>query len=117
MSVFFSDDWPRVSALYRESMFLQGGVSGHSKKQALDRESIRAVIRKGGKLSDAEILRLRVRHLTDGVALGSKEFVDAVFVRYRWMFGSKRKDGARPIRGAPWSRLSALRDLRVNALS
>ena len=52
-------------------------------------------------MSEAEILRLRVRHLTDGVALGSKEFVDSVFFRYRSLFGPRRKDGARPIRGAP----------------
>ena len=116
MSVFFQANWARVSALYREAMFLQAGISGHSSKNALDRESILAVLRQGGQLSEAEILRLRVRHLTDGVALGSKEFVDSVFFRYRSLFGPRRKDGARPIRGAPWSRLSTLRDLRVNAI-
>jgi putative transposase len=50
------------------------------------------------------------------VALGSREFVNAIFFRYRPFFGPKRRDGARPIRGAPWSHLSTLRDLRVDAL-
>jgi hypothetical protein len=50
------------------------------------------------------------------VALGSREFVDAVFSRYRSLFGPRRRDGARPIRGAPWVHLSTLRDLRVDAL-
>lgn len=116
MRVFSMPNWGQAAARYRESMFVQAGVGGHSSKRELDRETIRSVLLKGGKLSEAEILRLRVRHLTDGVALGSRKFVDAVFFRYRASFGSKRRDGARPIRGAPWSDLSTLRDLRVDAL-
>jgi hypothetical protein len=56
---------------------------------------------------------VRVRHLTDGVVSGSKEFVNEVFVRHREKFGARRKDGARPIRGVPLPGLNALRDLRV----
>jgi putative transposase len=116
MSIFQGPLWPKVAELYRETMFLQGGVGGHSSKAALDRESIREVLRLGGRLSEAEILRLRIRHLTEGVAVGSKEFVESVFLRYRSLFGPRRRDGARPIRGTPWHGLSTLRDLRVNAL-
>jgi|688.fasta_scaffold45387_4 REP element-mobilizing transposase RayT len=116
MRVFSGPSWDQAAARYRESMFVQAGVGGPSSKRELDRESIRSVLLQGGKLSEAEILRLRVRHLTDGVALGSREFVDAVFSRYRSLFGPRRRDGARPIRGAPWVHLSTLRDLRVDAL-
>ena len=116
MGIFSKLNWGQAAARYRESMFVQAGVGGHSSKRELDRETIRAVLLQGGKLSEAEILRLRVRHLTDGVALGSRKFVDAVFFRYRPFFGPKRRDGARPIRGTPWSDLSTLRDLRVDAL-
>jgi hypothetical protein len=116
MGVFSMPNWGQAAARYRESMFVQAGVGGHSSKRELDRETIRAVLSQGGRLSEAEILRLRVRHLTDGVALGSRKFVEAVFSRYRAFFGPKRQNGARPIRGAPWSDLSTLRDLRVDAL-
>ena len=67
-------------------------------------------------MTEAEVLRLRIRHLTEGVALGSREFVNAVFDRYRPLFGPRRRDGARPIRGAPLPTISTLRDLRVNAV-
>jgi hypothetical protein len=37
-------------------------------------------------------------YMSDGVALGTREFVNAVFTRHREMFGKKRQHGARPIR-------------------
>ena len=55
--------------------------------------------------------------MTDGVVLGSKGFVNEVFALHRTKFGAKRKDGARPIRALAMCGLSALRDLRVRALS
>jgi putative transposase len=90
--------------------------SGHSKKKALDRDAIRAALKDGGKLSPGEVLRLRIRHLTDGVVLGSKGFVDGVFERYRERFGPNRRSGARPIRAVPLPGLMALRDLRVDVV-
>jgi hypothetical protein len=54
--------------------------------------------------------------LSDGVVLGSKEFVDAVFERYRERFGPRRRSGARPIRAVPLPGLMALRDLRVDVV-
>ena len=74
------------------------------------------VIAQGGELSLGQVLRLRVRHMSDGVALGTREFVNEVFARHREKFGKKRKDGARPIRALSAFGLTALRDLRVRAL-
>jgi len=48
--------------------------------------------------------------------LGSKEFVDGVFIRYRERFGPRRRSGARPIRAVPLPGLMALRDLRVDVV-
>jgi len=42
----------------------------------------------------------RIRHFTDGVAIGSRGFIDMFFQEKRDRFGSKRTSGARPIRGA-----------------
>ncbi len=54
--------------------------------------------------------------MTDGVILGSKEFVNEMFVGHRDRFGARRKDGARPIRGVPLPGIRVMRDLRVNAI-
>jgi len=112
-------EWKEVGAEYRRRLFVRGGVSGSSQKKELSREQIKRVLEKGGELSMGEVLRLRIRHMTDGVVLGSKGFVDGVWLEHRERFGSKRRSGARPIRcgGAPVAGLSALRDLRVAAIS
>ncbi|WP_395737838.1 transposase [Prosthecobacter sp.] len=60
-------------------------------------ESARAVLAQKGKLSIAELLRLRVRYFSDGVVLGSKEFVEGIFEAQRERFSPKRKRGARRI--------------------
>ena len=77
---------------------------------------IKAELARGGELGLGQVLRLRVRHFTDGVILGSKDFVNELFVRHRDRFGTRRQDGARPIRGVPLPEISVLRDLRVNAI-
>jgi hypothetical protein len=74
------------------------------------------VVEQGGELSLGQVLRLRLRRLSDGVVLGTKEFVNEVFILHREKFGPKRKDGARPIRALSMIGLTALRDLRVRAL-
>ena len=108
--------WAEAAAQYRTGLLLRSAESGHSRKRALDRETIRRLLKEGGRLSPAEVLRLRIRHLTDGVVLGSREFVDGVFERYRGRFGPRRRSGARPIRAVPLPGLMALRDLRVDTV-
>jgi hypothetical protein len=58
-------------------------------------------------------LRCRVRYFSDGVAIGSRVFVNDVFRLHRGNFGPKRQDGARPMRFAAWGGLCAARDLRL----
>jgi hypothetical protein len=40
---------------------------------------------------------LRVRYFTEGLALGGKEFVEAVFAENRERYSAKSKEAARPI--------------------
>ncbi|MBV5335534.1 hypothetical protein JZU48_00475, partial [bacterium] len=47
---------------------------------ALEREKIKEVLEKGGELSLGETMRLRIRHMTDGVVIGTKGFVNEIFV-------------------------------------
>ena len=108
--------WAEAAAEYRTALLLRSAESGHSSKRALDPAKIRRLLGEGGRLSPGQVLRLRIRHLSDGVALGSREFVDGVFERYRQRFGPRRRSGARPIRAVPLPGLMALRDLRVDVV-
>ena len=62
-----------------------------------------------------EMLLQKVRHLTDGVILGSPEFIDRWFERHRYWFGGRSREhratGARRI-GPGWKGLFTLRALR-----
>jgi len=79
-------------------------------------EEARAVLREKGKLSTAELVRLRVRYFSDGLVLGSREFVEAAFAANRGQFGPKRRSGARRVLESE-SPLYAIRRLRVNPVT
>ncbi len=74
----------------------------------------------GGEMGLNELLRQSVRYFTDGVIIGSREFVDAVFAAQpSEMRGRKRKTGARRMRGGDWGLsdgLFALRDLTKDVI-
>lgn len=116
MSFLQPTDWKAAAAEYRMSLFVTAGTSGRSDRVALERDAILAELKRGGALSLSQVLRLRVRHLTDGVVLGSRDFVNQVFTQHRIKFGAKRTNGARPIRAVPLPDLSVLRDLRVRTV-
>jgi hypothetical protein len=61
------------------------------------------------------MLRCRVRYFTDGVVIGSKQFVNEAFAGARERFGPECKDGARKLRGhasAAAGLLWSMRDLQ-----
>jgi len=108
---------------YRQWLFLQGeeregtDTEGQPLRHGIDRETVLRVLGEKGALPRPEFLRLRVRYLTDGAILGSREFVNSLFERHRERFGSRRKSGARPLRGLAGDSLSALRALRVRVFA
>jgi REP element-mobilizing transposase RayT len=69
-----------------------------------------------GGMGLGELLRCRVRYLTDGVVIGSREFVDRVFNARPAEERGKRKTGARKMRGGAWGGLYSLRDLRKDVI-
>ena len=123
---FEAERWKEVVRTYRRVMGL-----------ALERKNGRAEVEKGvvrPQMNTAEalaaetngtalpdlnltaMLRCRVRYFTDGAVIGSKAFVNEVFVAARERFTEKRKDGARPMRGSGSGAkgiLWSVRDLRV----
>jgi REP element-mobilizing transposase RayT len=88
-----------------------------SKRKGFSKERVEAVLKSGGKLSRADLLRCRVRWFSDGVAIGGKGFVEGVFQGCREHLGAKRKSGARKLREDAAASLHALRNLRVRAVS
>jgi len=117
MSFQEATEWKQAAAAYRKRLFVGASTANRSGKAVLDREQIKRVLDAGGELSPGQVLRLHIRHITDGVVLGSKGFVNEMFVLHREKFGAKRQTGARPIRGAPLPGLTALRDLRLRAVT
>jgi hypothetical protein len=84
-------------------------------RRGVTADEARQVLKEKGKLSTAEMVRLRVRYFSDGMVLGSKEFVESVFTENREKFGPKRKDGARRVSESK-SPLYALRRLRLKPM-
>lgn len=104
----------RLTLIYRPAGG-EGGTAAFATYQALLGEvtglrGTGASDRAGGRSELAALLR-RIRHLTRGAAIGSRAFVEGVFLERRALFGPRRRSGARRPRGPAWSGLYALRDL------
>jgi putative transposase len=79
----------------------------HKKRKGFSREESERIIENGGKLSRAEMLRCKVRYFSDGVVLGSREFVNSFYQRLKSTAQSdpnyqgqyeKRETGARKLK-------------------
>lgn len=117
LSALGRQSWVIGGPEYRQLLFLSAGTAGAAGKAVLDRESTLRVVREGGKISPEEALRLRIRYFCDGLVLGTAQFVEEMFHRFRKHFGKTRRTGARHLRGLPFDQLRTLRDLRVNPVS
>ena len=110
-----------VLAKYRFWAYNQGlegaiGEDDNPVRRGFTEDEITKVILEKGKLSPWEMLGCRVRYFSDGAVLGSKAFVNAVFAEERHRFGSKRKTGARPMRGVDARGLRTMRDLKTKPI-
>ena len=111
--------WRSVAGEYRMFLFAAGEERGGGAtaadyaraRRGFTREEVEKVWKEGGKLPLHAVLRCSVRYLTDGVALGSREFLERYFENRPQMFGAARKSGARKMKGAEWGGVMAIRDL------
>ena len=87
-------------------------ADGHLQRGAIRRDSVAEVLQAKGKLTLPAYVRCRVRYFCDGAIFGGREFVEEMFRAHRGRFGSKRKTGARRMKGLE-SELFTLRDLQV----
>jgi hypothetical protein len=120
----FEQDWEATQPIYRLWLYDQGEVRELSDEEAQDRKVRRGFTRveveeeeaRGGKLPLRRVIHRRIRYFLDGGVLGSAAFVEKVFELNRERFGLKRKNGARPMKGAAWEGLCVLRDLKSDRI-
>jgi len=113
-------DWRDVGPRYRKILYGIGeekGASAQASAASLSRAAVAAVFAAGGKLTLAQLLRCRVRYLTDGLVIGSESFVEAFFQSRRDTFSARRKSGARKLLGGDWGELRSARALSVDPIS
>jgi REP element-mobilizing transposase RayT len=101
--------------LFGKGYLIKGTVD--SNKGTISAEKLEDVMRKGGAVPLNELLRVRVRYFSDGMALGSKAFVESVFQGHRVSFGAKREKAGVALPGGAWGTLYSMRDLRRNVYS
>ena len=112
----------RVLERYRVYLFEKGEArqaseDGTGGRLGIDPDRVEEVLRTGGKLSPFEAVRCRNRYFTEGDAVGSEEFVEGVFERYRGQFGVRRKKGAREPVGMDLPGIAVLGPVRKPAIT
>ena len=112
-----SRKYEEAMASYRLILF----GKGHEDKGTVDKdkgrisaEKLTQIIDQKGKVPIDELLRVRVRYFGDGLALGSKSFIEQFLRNHRDLFGSNRKKAgaALPETGEAFV-LHSFRDLRL----
>jgi REP element-mobilizing transposase RayT len=115
--------WGKVRGMYRRWLYACGRrrlgdeVQGEASRPGFSLEQVQMVLNANGELPLPELLRCRVRYFTEGMAIGSREFVEQVFRQHRDRFSSKRIQAAHPMRHGHWQGLCTLRALLTNPVS
>ena len=105
-------------AWYRSWIYVQGAergvaASGEPMKKGFKHEAVKAVLATKGELPAVEQLKQRVRYFSDGLVVGGKAALKAVFEQRRGYFSKRRRSGPRKMRqGGDWGELRAMRDLQ-----
>ncbi|MBN9692724.1 MAG: transposase [Verrucomicrobia bacterium] len=105
-------------AEYRQRLFQWGEAgregtqeTGEPLKPGFSPEQVLEVLKAKGQVRLTQLAQVSVRYLTQGIALGDEEFVEAVYTANSGHFGPRRKTGARRMRGVT-EPLYTLRDFR-----
>jgi putative transposase len=107
--------WGETQAAYRQMLFGTGAGTRHA-AAVIPVERLRQVIREGGKLALHEVLRARLRYLSDGAVLGSRAFVEQQLAAYRRSTGRRCRTAPRALPPCTdWGDLATLRGLRRRA--
>jgi len=82
-----------------------------SKRVGIPREKVEEVVRQGGKLPMKVFLRVKVRYLTAGAIIGSREFIRKVYEGRKAVLGENRSRISTPMRHGEWGGLHVFRNL------
>lgn len=107
--------WRSIAGQYRTYLFSTGKAS--DTKAGFSDQQTQEVLDSGGELPLTALIRCHIRYFNDGVALGSRLFIEEVFESNRPFFGERRKNGARKMRGGDWEGLYNLRNLSPGAVA
>ena len=88
---------------YRQLLYGAGSVSRDGKVSLSRKEAVRVLEKEKGTLPLAVVLRCRVRYFSDGVILGSRQFVQE---QLSTGDGGPRKKVPRAMKGAEWNGLT-----------
>ncbi len=103
-----AETWHETQPIYRRHLYAAGLKK--DARQGFNQEKVREILEQGGQLSKGEMLLCRVRYFTDGLALGSQEFINSLFATYRSCFGKNHQ--ACKMQGTDWGNLHTLSKLR-----
>lgn len=112
-----------VLPAYRQWLFVHGeevegtDVEGRPLRRGIQREEVLKVLAEKGRVSIPGLLRARVRYLTEGAILGSREFINGIFEVHRDRFGPRRTSGARVVQGVEGASFNVLRAHRVRVFT
>jgi REP element-mobilizing transposase RayT len=108
--------WRRAHQRYREILMHEGvqrrDEEGRVVRKGLTPGELEAEEARGFELPRAALLHQRIRYFTEGLALGSAEFIEGVFRKRKRILNVKRKVGPRVPRMEGLGDLRTLRDLR-----
>lgn len=112
-------DFKEVLKSYRIILYGKGysGKGGEARCGTISPDKLEAVLRQGGSVAPDELLRMRIRYFTDGLVLGSKEYIETVFRDQRTFFGPSRSKISSALPGEAWGGLHSMRNLQKSVYS
>ena len=103
---------------HRSLLFGQGGAPRASRGGVIDRRQVVKVLEEqDGILPQTAVLRCRVRYISDGVILGSSEYVRSCDETVQHERKRKHLPQVNPLRGANWGDVTVIQNLRQQVFS
>ena len=107
-------DWSATQAGYRQALF-GTGAGPREQGAVITPEAFTKVVKEGGRLPLATVLRCRIRYFNDGAVLGCRAFVEQHLRAYRTRLHRRERTAPRPLPAFtdwPAHDLATLRGLR-----
>ena len=113
------NEWRRLAPRYRMRLFGEAGATAAQRpgRRQLSAQRIASVLKSGGRLTLAQLLRCRLRYFADAGVLGSRRYIEEYVERASWRFGPRRPPAGHEMIGGDWEGICALRNLQTDILT